>query len=422
MIVRIREYDKPVRLAVSKSQAESLKSYSNDLKARLGLPRQPLAIIESAGNIYVSAAGFAGFFSVDGVRIEVAPKFLGGVRGEKWKDAFFLILSKLERTYSDWSFGHGGFSSEIPDIAATIITDTLELAERLGDARKYIERRDALPLVRGRLVPSAYWERVVRPDKIICEFQDYSEDVAPNQLMKWALRVLIPEVSSESLLSRMERQIARLVNVSDARPPFHEHELRLSPQFAYCKPGIDVAKMVAGNQLAGLDGGNSSNSIDLVWATAPIFEDFVFLLFDQSVRRLGGSVSKTSLPLATASPAGAKNGDESFSTTPDILIEIPRVKLLFDAKYKNLSKSPRNSDVYQVVTGSKLVEADLCGLIYPGLPLIRKRRRWSLLIPGKPKILEVFLVDLTEMGREGGFDRLLNLIQEWLTDLAQELR
>lgn len=415
MTIRLQEYGGRVRIDLDDARTQLLRNYSQDLKRRLGLNRLPIVIDETSTGKFISAGGFAGVFSVHGIQIEVAPKFLPQSPGREWKDAFFSILSHLGYTTTNWADCLGESLSEIPDFAASVITSTLEIAERRGDARNYVERRENWSGVRGSIDTSIYWKRILDPGMINCVFQEFSADIAPNQLMKWALRSLIPEVSSRALIARMRHRLDRLSTVSDTGPLYRENELLLSQQFSYCEPGVAVAKLVADNQLAGVNAVSGSVGLELVWNTATIFEDFVFLLFSEASRSMGGSVRKEAETLAT-SPKLRDVGIDSFATTPDLQIDIPSGRLIFDAKYKNLSKSPENSDVYQVITGAKLLGATRCGLVYPGTCRTTSRRRWDLKVPGKPRHLEVCVIDLTAMSRKTGLKELLQTVQQWLMD------
>lgn len=415
MKLLILEYGPGIKVCIDRAAAISIQKHSERLKSKLGLNRQPLTVVRCEEGYEISARDFAGFTSVGGIQIEVVPKFLAlDSRKDGWRDAFFAILTRLGYVPSDLSTGYGDGAGSIPDIAAEIITTSLEKSERLGDPRQYRDCREPLSAVRGRIDIPKYWQRVVDPSRIPCRYQDFTEDIAPNRLLKWALKELLPEVGSAPLALRMAYQIERLVAVADTEPPYPEYQLRLPPQFSHCGLGVETAKLLADNKLSNLEGSSLNAGVEMIWPTARIFEDFTFRIFEVAAESLGGNVKKIALPLGEASKEGRAHGDESFATTPDLLINLPSGPILLDAKYKNIGASPKNSDVYQVITGAKLVGARRCGLVYPGTFQSRRRRKWKLAVPGQPSVIEAFTYDMTAMENRGGFEALVQLAKSWL--------
>ncbi|QYH20037.1 hypothetical protein JKI95_03135 [Corynebacterium aquatimens] len=129
-------------------------------------------------------------------------------------------------------------------------------------------------------------------------------------------------------------------------------------------------------------------------------------------------MGKKSYALGDVFVESREAGFESFSSTPDLVVDLNGQKMVFDAKYKNLGSSPKNSDVYQVVAGAKLLDAKRVGLVYPGTDHEAKVARWKLRIPGIPDTLETYSYNLAMMGSADGLETLKRQLIRWLNDNA----
>lgn len=428
-MLRIYEYDTAKLVELTLEEVLSIQDYSSSLKKRLGLNVEPLVISPTRSGYTLKAQGFAGFFSLGRIQIEVVPKFLRkkpppyseSASPTDWKEAFFAILSRLGRSLEFKMGSSAGWGGSLPDITGRILLESLELAEKLGDARKYRTAQDDLRAVRGGLDPTRYWRRAFRPELIPSRYQDYSRDNPTNQLLKWAAKKLSVEVFDQGIATRLRFQIERLAEVADRQPPFEEHSLVLASQFRHLDSGVQVAKMLADHQLSTLTGDHTRPNFELVWNTARVFEDFTFEVMREASMGLGGYAFKQSFKLASGVPSNTNDDRDSgavrnFSTTPDIVVKIGEQVGVWDCKYKILGNSPNNADVYQVITDAKLLKASRCGLIYPAetRDLPAREYCWDLHLPGEPLFLETLCYDIGGMAEQNGFERLRDSFMEFL--------
>ncbi|QYH20038.1 hypothetical protein JKI95_03140 [Corynebacterium aquatimens] len=117
---------------------------------------------------------------------------------------------------------------------------------------------------------------MTHPGLLPTRFQEFSTDIPPNRLLKWALNMLRNEVRNSQLLHRMDYQIGRLARVAGQNLPSDLERIWVAPQFKHVEPGLSVAAMLYRQQLASLDARENGIGTDLIWATAPLFEDFTF--------------------------------------------------------------------------------------------------------------------------------------------------
>jgi 5-methylcytosine-specific restriction enzyme subunit McrC len=84
-----------------------------------------------------------------------------------------------------------------------------------GLRRGYVERREQLPFVRGRIRPLLNPARLPLLD---CEYADFVLDTPENRLVRGTLELLAPGVRHHDVRGRMDDTLARFAEVTLARP------------------------------------------------------------------------------------------------------------------------------------------------------------------------------------------------------------
>ncbi|HKG39447.1 MAG TPA: hypothetical protein VKB25_10695 [Conexibacter sp.] len=135
------------------------------------------------------------------LRLLIRPK--AGMRS-----TLYLLASDLGIDWSDERFPYD--TDDLVLAVAWWLDRETERAARCGLARDYVDRREMLTTLRGRVA----FERQVaarpgRPIPVECAFQEYSEDTPLNQLVKAAHETLLPLPGLESQLAMRLRHRAR---------------------------------------------------------------------------------------------------------------------------------------------------------------------------------------------------------------------
>jgi 5-methylcytosine-specific restriction enzyme subunit McrC len=217
---------------------------------------------------------------------------------------------------------------------------------RRGLLKGYRTEEDALATVRGRWrTADQLRRRFAFPLPVEVTYDDYTEDIAENRLLKAALRrlqALRPQ--SARLRSRLAETLAAFAVVTDV--PYDRSSLpvlrytRLSEPY---RPILELAALIIGNSAVELRQGRQSVTA-LLFDMNQVFEDFIF----ESLRvRLAPSF---------ASSDTWRQGQPLALDRAGILCPEPdlawwrgsRCLFVGDAKYKATAEG-RLSDIYQLL-------------------------------------------------------------------------
>ncbi len=390
---------------------DAIQCAGESWKNRLGLARQPFEVVRIGQGFSLRAAGVTGVVEVDGLTIEVIPKFLDGADVCRWKQALWNVLVHV-----------GGEPLTAParvllseernpaDLLARSLLRGLSEAWLDGLPRAYEEQEAALPFLRGRIVPARAAELVWRPDTILCRYDAFIEDNSMNRLLRWAVRTLAPMVRNSRLARELDTADERFAEIGvGLQPPslVEAERLRLSPQHQHLSDALEVAKLVLSER--SIEHGHGAVvGIGFLWRSAEVFERFVKLLLVRACTGTGREMVDDAVPVATLQTTAA--AQRILWTYPDARIQSGgRTVAILDAKYKHWkNRRPAPADTYQVIAAGWLEQCDPIGLIYPA-PGGRPRAPvvWRLLGPNAPRRLCAMFVDITRMGESGGEDELV---------------
>ena len=112
------------------------------------------------------------------------------------------------------------FDGSAADLLAELLSRGMESQLRRGVARGYAPRNEELAVVRGRLdFPGTLRASSLVRERVVCEYDEFSEDIFLNQVVKTAAQLLLAssEVSPDRR-RRLRRTLAPLGNVSTLDP------------------------------------------------------------------------------------------------------------------------------------------------------------------------------------------------------------
>ncbi|HVY97664.1 MAG TPA: hypothetical protein VHA54_11955 [Solirubrobacterales bacterium] len=411
--VVLQELGPSVPVAIDDAAAAAIGAAAAAWRETLRLKEPPLAVERGRGGWRLRAGGVAGIVAAGGVTIEIVPKFLARMPPEDagWRRALWHILlvasdpqpARLERQPAEeaaaWS---------LPDLMATEFLCSLELGSMRGLPRGYEPAAATLPVLRGSLDFGAWARRGLPSWELPCRFDELTEDVPCNRLLRWACARLRSSVASSRLAFRLGEAESRFGAISPRPPTRGEAErLQPGPLHAALAPALRIGVLLLrGRSLDHADGVEALPGF--LWEGETIFEAFALRTVQRAALRLGLRAEKRQLAMADS-----LGGGPELRTTPDIRVRGAAGDLtILDAKYKRNRGRPRAADVYQVVTAGKVTACDDVGLVYPleagddGDELL-----WSLRGPGKPARLRAIGLDLTAMARRDGQRRLVEAVE-----------
>ncbi|RYE88590.1 MAG: restriction endonuclease [Hyphomicrobiales bacterium] len=340
------------------------------------------------GQLAIQCSGLIGYFPLnDRFALEVTPKVpIGNLERLVGMAAGYSphILIKYTR--------HFAKTAERPESIFLLLCDQLlDAFDRIWDAgllKAYdrVERIGSSPA--GRLDPYASAWRTAkagRPVAVSSSFQR-TVDFGPNRVLLFAFEKLFaryfgdPSQSMRHRIRRLQRAIARLEDVTPARP--HEISPRaivsylrnLPAQHEHYADALLVAQLIvtdAGLSIRNADGTTILPSILINMAE----------VFEAYVRRLLADHLQTDTRISVrdgndAPPAGVATklfepyhvvGKANPDMTPDIVIEVDGVtRLVIDTKYKAAKKIPEREDTEQAITYGARYGCDNVMLLHAG--------------------------------------------------------
>lgn len=150
---------------------------------------------------------------------------------------------------------------QLNQLTPLLVLHFISLLERLvkrGLKKDYIIREENLKTkVKGRLMFTKHLQKNVfqqRSDRVYCQFQEYTDDIPENRLLKKALlfadriidniESLKVQSSYSEIQSRLSKLKNRLAGISDEIEPYQVQKLSANKLFKEYKEAIRVAKML----------------------------------------------------------------------------------------------------------------------------------------------------------------------------------
>lgn len=251
----------------------------------------------------------------------------------------------------------------------------LREAYRLGMPKRYVKSEERLPYVRGRLDIVDYMQ-TPRTGRYRCHFRKLSHASAATALIARVFRLLKRSEAYRKIVSQGDmRSVCRDFLAATEGANYSDAELLSAPHFTNpfygdYNPVIDFSKQLLHREVRDVGDAND-------------FKSFLFdmsMLFEYFVRK---ALIRGGIPVADKDENSFLTIDRGLQSLerelqPDLVIENPNGRYVFDVKYKyfNTSKNPETlggvdrSDMFQLHTyvgryGAEKGGVQGCGFIYP---------------------------------------------------------
>lgn len=326
------------------------------------------------------ARGVVGVLAAQGCTLEILPKIdvTPDADPEREKAAIRKRLVHMLAVALDLKIESGRIAEldwqreTLLEILIRIFCDKLTEAVRRGMPRRYIGQEEDLTALRGTLdLPRQFTRHAANPGRVACRFDELSEDIALNHIMKAAV----------GHLSRMSRSAANLQRLRELAFVYADITELPTSALNWGQVVIDrtnrawqelfrMAQLFLRNRHQTTSSGSGQGTA-LLFEMNALFEAYVGRLVTRAlagtdflVRLQGGRLScLTSLDDQRA----------LFQTKPDILIWRDRqVAHVIDTKWKRISariddpkQGVSQSDVYQMMAYAHLYKAPRLTLLYP---------------------------------------------------------
>ncbi len=252
---------------------------------------------------------------------------------------------------------------EEPDLlraVARIFEAEVSRSARQGLIRGYQAKRETLTTLRGRIdVARQFRLRQGRPFPLECSFEEYTEDVRLNRVVKAAIRRLLQVPGLSPGVARMLRFRYRLFDevASVEYAPGSVPDIGYTRLHEHWRPAGELARIIL-NQDSLRDEIGKTMGIAFTVDMNELFERFVEKIVDREARRAG-------LCLV---PQARRQLSTSVYMKPDLVLQRGGSDLAVgDAKYKDPSDGGlRNEDLYQLLAYCVALGLERGLLIYAG--------------------------------------------------------
>ncbi|KFE68447.1 McrC family protein [Hyalangium minutum] len=277
------------------------------------------------------------------------------------------LFRMLEYAYDLDSFqiheGHAGVGAidEVYETLVSLLARRILERVRKGLYRDYVEQQEALPYVRGRILPrESLRSGGVASPQLFCEYQELTESVLDNQILAWTLSLLhrfpLGREDVREQLRRASRALVPMIEPRQVLPRDCVHRFydRLNedyrPMHALCRFFLEQS----GPALEGGDHGLLPFTLHM----PTLFEAFVARWLQ---RHLPEGMSLSVQHHADLEPTG------SLHFKIDLVLTDERtggVLAVLDTKYKD-TREPAVADIQQMVAYATRMRTHRAFLIYP---------------------------------------------------------
>jgi 5-methylcytosine-specific restriction enzyme subunit McrC len=308
-------------------------------------------VTELADSIRLDASEWIGVVRFSSLEVRVVPKLVGENLGVLQMLEYASGLGALSRLDAARTLA-GDRDGSLVDLLALLLAEaSLQIAKQ-GILQDYVTHEEALPRLRGRLLP---YEQAVRRfgqvQVVECRFDDLETDIPENQLLAAGLGVAKRVVQDDLVRRQVARAHAIFAEVADPTPALVD-----APSFDYNRRNeryrsahVIARMLVESLAVNDLYAPGSGDSFVFLLDMNRLFEDFITKVLTEMFRDSDVRVraQRRDRTLIT----DARTGRPYAAVIPDILLESgvsPARRIPVDAKYKLYDdRKIDQGDIYQ---------------------------------------------------------------------------
>ena len=329
------------------------------------------------GRSDLRARGVVGVIAAPGCQLEILPKIEGSGESEvadattiRHRLVHMLAVARDIRIDASAMSEMGWQRETLLEILIRLFCGKLADAVRQGMPRRYVTHEDDLPALRGRLDTTRQFAVLAaQPQKLACQFDVLSPDIAINQVMK-ATVMRLSRFAQASDNQRTLRELTFVYADISAVPAtaLRWDRIILDRTNQRWHELISLARLLLGDRHHNTSAG-ATDGHALLFEMNVLFEEYVARLMK---RALSGS------GLSVASQGGHRDclfdGEAGrFRTKPDLIIRKgEEIVLIVDTKWKRMTariddpkQGVSQADVYQLMAYGQLYDCPRTMLLYP---------------------------------------------------------
>lgn len=309
-----------------------------------------------------------------GITIEVLPKLYTNGVTSSYSDTK-KILFKMLKEVKDLPFKNFNMANledvntDILDIFIKMFLDEVSKLIKIGLKSYYVQQQNNSNYLKGKLLISKHiYFNSTRKDKFYVEYDEYSNNIPENKIIKSTLLKLSKITDNTILQDRIRRYLAAFIDV--------ETSINYSKDLSKCRNNklmkdyincIEWSKVFLDNKGFSIYNGKNS-AYSLLYPMEKIFESYV-----------GNSIKKNSIFNKFDVILQGREGNtkylfdypKRFKLVPDIIMKKEGETIILDTKWKKLYNDSNKNygisslDMYQMYAYSKKYAANKIILIYP---------------------------------------------------------
>lgn len=351
------------------------------------------------------ARGVVGMIVADGAVLEILPKIDGaGGRGGIRRRLVHMLSIALDLDVSTGELAvHGEQDETMLEILIRLFSVRLMEAVRRGMPRRYVSHEQDLPSLRGRLdVRRQFTKLAATPNRLACNFDDLSRDVALNRIMKAAVGRLQRIARADDNRRRLLELSLTYADVA-AVPPnaLRWDEVVLDRTNARWRDLLSLARLLLGDRFQTASTGLGMG-FSLLFEMNVLFEEYVARMLARALVGSGRRVVAQGGRLHCLRDAEDRT---LFQTRPDILIKRGEtIEQVVDTKWKRLESradAPKQgvsqADVYQMMAYGRLYGCPRTTLLFPHNASLGDEpltNAYRINVPGCKDLVEVATIDM----------------------------
>jgi 5-methylcytosine-specific restriction enzyme subunit McrC len=291
-----------------------------------------------------------------GLTLEILPKIFFDYSDEDYttelldtKKVFLKMLSKLKNSpFLNISSAHLKTSSGFPLLEVFIENYVSEVKKilRVGIKSQYVNQQKNLNFLKGKIVnPLNFKHNHSNKAKFYCEFDEFSEDIVYNQLIKSTLLKLTRISKSHNNRTNILQLLHHFDTVNESKDFISDFRKvnGINRLFINYKQAISWSEVFLMNKSFTNFRGNSKN-MAILFPMERIFEDYIGYLCKKYA---GGREIKTQdksyYLVEERGFSGTKRPEQKFMLKPDVVSRENDSILVIDTKWKLLTNSPKGN-------------------------------------------------------------------------------
>lgn len=270
-------------------------------------------------------------------------------------------------TYRDETADHHLQSGPLLEVFISAFFDAVLAVIKQGLLRRYQERADDLPVLRGRLEARQFTRLANRPDLLACRFDELTADNIWNRLIRRGLQLCRPWITTVELERLWVDLMMAFDDVSDeALDAGHADRLPFDRQAMRYREALQWVRWILRLLAPSLRSGES-RAPGLLFDMNVVFQEAVVRTLAR--RAVGTQVLRQHFGhLATIAGAGSR----ALRLRPDVVLrDHGQIVAIGDTKWKLIQPQaggylmPSPQDVYQVLAYALAFKCNNLALIYP---------------------------------------------------------